>query len=62
LSGRLELGPWYLAALPGVAAFMGYQQYLIRDRDPAACFQAFLNNQWIGLTVFVGLALHYLYA
>ena len=62
LGTRLSLGPWYYAAIPAVAIFMLYQQHLIRDRDPALCFRAFLNNQWIGLVVFVGLALHYLYA
>jgi 4-hydroxybenzoate polyprenyltransferase len=34
-----------------------YQQWLIRDRVPAACFKAFLNNNWFGMAVFAGLAL-----
>ena len=25
-----------------------YQQYLIKDRLPNLCFQAFLNNRWVG--------------
>lgn len=36
-----------------------YQQWLTRDRDPKACFQAFLNNNRFGLVVFVGLVLDY---
>jgi 4-hydroxybenzoate polyprenyltransferase len=36
-----------------------WQQYLIRDRDPALCFQAFLNNNWFGLVLFIGLVLDY---
>lgn len=36
-----------------------YQQVLIKDRDPDKCFKAFLNNQWIGLAVFIGIVLTY---
>jgi len=32
-----------------------YQQYLIRERVPAKCFQAFLNNNWVGLVIFIGI-------
>jgi 4-hydroxybenzoate polyprenyltransferase len=42
-----------------MAGFFIYQQYLIKDRDPARCFQAFLNNHWAGLVVFLGLFLNY---
>ncbi|MGD1982518.1 MAG: 4-hydroxybenzoate octaprenyltransferase, partial [Chromatiaceae bacterium] len=37
-----------------------YQQWLIRDRQRAACFKAFLNNHFVGMVVFVGLAVDYL--
>jgi len=33
---------------------------LIRKREPAACMRAFLNNQFVGLVVFVGILLQYL--
>ena len=32
------------------------QLWRIRERDPAACFQAFLSNHWIGLFIFLGIA------
>lgn len=39
----------------GVAGLLFvYQQYLIRDRDRVQCFAAFLNNNWVGLIIFVG--------
>ena len=54
------LGPLYFAGLAAGTGFFVYQQYLIRDREPKRCFQAFLNNHYFGLTVFIGLALDYL--
>jgi 4-hydroxybenzoate polyprenyltransferase len=41
--------------------FFAYQQWLIRNRDPAGCFRAFANNVWVGLAVFLGIALDYLF-
>ena len=38
---------------------MAYHQWLARDREPAGCFRAFLQNHRIGLVVFVGIVLHY---
>ena len=50
--------PWYL----GVAITAGLffmQQLWVRNRDPGACFRAFLNNNWIGLALLAGLVVHY---
>jgi 4-hydroxybenzoate polyprenyltransferase len=57
-----DLGRWYWAGLAVAAVFALYQQWLIRDREPAACFRAFLNNNLFGLAVFAGILLHYLFA
>ncbi|MBZ2188776.1 4-hydroxybenzoate octaprenyltransferase [Alcanivorax sp. JB21] len=51
--------PWYLAMAVAAGLFI-YQQWLIRDREPAACFRAFLNNQWVGAVLFAGIFLQYL--
>ncbi len=51
------LGWIYYLALVGAAWLALYQHYLIRDRAPAACFQAFLNNNWFGMLVFCGILL-----
>jgi 4-hydroxybenzoate polyprenyltransferase len=53
-------GLLYLLGLGLAALLFGYQQWLIRLRDPARCFEAFLNNNYVGLVVFVGLVLDYL--
>jgi 4-hydroxybenzoate polyprenyltransferase len=54
-------GHWYWAGIAGAAALAVHQQVLIKDREPAACFRAFLNNNLFGLVVFVGIALDYLF-
>ena len=52
-------GGWYLGGLGVAAALALYQQWLIRAREPGACFAAFLNNNYFGMAVFVGLVLDY---
>lgn len=56
----LKLGLVYYLGLFAAAWFALYQQYLIRHRQPAHCFNAFLNNNWFGLVVFCGILLNYL--
>lgn len=53
------LGPYYMASLVVTAGLFGYHQYLIRERRPEACFKAFLHNNWVGIVIFLGIALHY---
>jgi 4-hydroxybenzoate polyprenyltransferase len=61
LTGRqAELGGFYYLGVLAAAGFSAYQQYLIRDRQPAACFKAFLNNNWLGAAVFAGIVVDYL--
>ncbi len=40
-------------------ALFAYQQKLIQHRERAACFQAFMNNNYVGLVLFIGLAMSY---
>jgi 4-hydroxybenzoate polyprenyltransferase len=54
---RAELGWPYWAGLLVAAALFGYQLRLIRHRARDACFAAFRHNNWLGLTVWVGIAL-----
>jgi 4-hydroxybenzoate polyprenyltransferase len=62
LAGYLaQLGHWYWLGIGTAALFSLYQQYLIRRRDPAECFRAFLNNNLLGLAVFGGILLDYLF-
>lgn len=56
---NLELGYFYLAGLVAAAGLFIYQQYLIVARSRDGCFNAFLNNHWVGLLIFCGIFLHY---
>jgi len=61
MGGSLHFGTAYTAALIASALFFLYQQWLIRARDPQACLRAFLNNQYVGLSIFIGILLEYVY-
>lgn len=37
--------------------FFIYQQILISKRQPSNCLRAFLNNQWVGMIIFLGILL-----
>lgn len=59
---RFGLGAAYYAGLVAAAGLFAYQQWLVRDRERSACLKAFLNNSWVGASIFVGIMLHYLLA
>ena len=47
----------YWTSLSVAAALFGYQLWLIRGRARDACLAAFRHNNWLGATVWVGIAL-----
>jgi len=56
----LHMG-WVFYVGLGVAALIAiYHFTLIRQREPARCFKAFLHNNWIGASIFVGIVLDFL--
>ena len=54
-----KLGIYYYAGLALAAVLAASQFAMIRKREPAACFQAFLRNNWVGAAVFAGILAHY---
>ncbi len=56
-----SLGRWYWVGLLTATALAVHQQLLIRHREPAACFRAFLNNNLFGFVVFAGIVLDYVF-
>jgi len=55
----LGFGRAYWAGLSVAAVLFGWQQWLARGRERDACFEAFLNNNYVGLAIFVGIAAEY---
>ncbi len=63
LAGReAGLGVFHDAATALSALLFLHQQHLISDREPAACFKAFLNNHWVGALIFGGIVADYAWA
>ena len=56
---RAELSGFYYLGVFAATFFAAYQQYLIKDRQRELCFQAFLNNNWFGMVIFIGVFLDY---
>ena len=54
-----QRGIWFFMSLVCVIALFIYQQYIIRNREAANCLSAFVNNNYVGLIIFIGLALDY---
>lgn len=57
---RLAFAWPYYAGLTVAAVFMGYHYTLVRTRERAPCFKAFLHNNWVGGVIFAGIAAQYL--
>jgi 4-hydroxybenzoate polyprenyltransferase len=53
-------GVIFYIGLLGMAGFFVWQQWLIRDRQRGPCLQAFLNNHYAGMLLFIALVLDYL--
>jgi len=52
-------GLWFYGGLLAASAQVVWHVWLIKDRTREGCFKAFRLNHWVGLSVFVGLALSY---
>ncbi|MDC9527479.1 4-hydroxybenzoate octaprenyltransferase [Pseudoalteromonas sp. Angola-30] len=57
-----QLGLAFVAGLFTAAGLLIYQQVLIHKRARDACFKAFLNNHYVGLAIFVGMFLSFVFA
>lgn len=59
--GLLEQLNWlYYLSLAIVLLLFIKQQFAIQARQKAACFKAFLDNNWVGMVIFAGLIVSYL--
>ena len=53
----LSWGLWFQLSLVAAGGMFVYQQWLIRKREREPCFKAFLHNNYVGMTVFIGIFL-----
>lgn len=54
----MQLNSAFYWSLLAAAALFVYQQKLIAGRERDPCFKAFLNNNYVGLALFIGVALN----
>jgi 4-hydroxybenzoate polyprenyltransferase len=57
MSNFFNLGIFYDISIILSAFLMIFHQKLIKNREKTACFRAFLHNNFIGMVIFVGIAL-----
>ena len=61
LGGKwLSMSYVYYMGLAVAAGIAVYHYFLIRKREQAKCFKAFLHNSWFGFAICMGLGAHYL--
>jgi len=59
VGGQLDMSvSYYLAIAISVSLFI-YQQKITKRKEAAQCMLAFLNNNWVGASLFLGIAIHY---
>ena len=52
--------PWFAGI--GIVSFLfAWQLWISRQREREPCFRAFMNNNWVGLVIFLGLAGHFVF-
>ncbi|WP_163923097.1 4-hydroxybenzoate octaprenyltransferase [Photobacterium sp. Alg240-V54] len=61
IGGILQLSQGYYWALLVASALFVYQQMLIQSRQREQCFKAFLNNNYVGMVIFIGISLSVLW-
>jgi 4-hydroxybenzoate polyprenyltransferase len=54
-----HLGTFYFIGILIAAILLAYQHYMIIDRNPKRCLQAFLHNHWVGMVIFFGIFTDY---
>jgi len=56
-----DRGAIFYASILIASGFAIYQQFLTQNKEPQKCLQAFLNNNWLGMTIFIGIAADYFF-
>jgi 4-hydroxybenzoate polyprenyltransferase len=56
---RAAFGVLFYLGIVAAVGFVIYQYRLIRGREREGCFKAFMNNNWLGAAIFVGIVTDY---
>lgn len=59
LGNELVFDSFFYGSVIVAAGLLIYQQVLIRNRQREKCLSAFLNNQWVGGIILLGIVLQY---
>lgn len=59
-ANQLSAGIFFYLGLLAATGFFVYQYTLTQHRDRDMCFKAFLNNHWVGASIFTGIFIDYL--
>jgi len=57
VGGLADLGWAYWVGVTIASGLVGWEFIITFERERSACFRAFLHNHWVGMAVFVGIAL-----
>jgi 4-hydroxybenzoate polyprenyltransferase len=57
---QLHLSYWFYLGLVGAAINVNHQIWVAKNCEPEKCIQAFLQNHYFGMSIFIGLFIHYL--
>ena len=59
IGSQLEMSISYYIGVFSAGLLSIYQQRVAKDKQPAHCLQSFLNNNWVGAVIFLGIVFHY---
>jgi 4-hydroxybenzoate polyprenyltransferase len=54
VGAQFNLNYFYYIGLLVASCLIAWQIYSCRNHQPKKCFKAFLNNNWVGLAIFIG--------
>jgi 4-hydroxybenzoate polyprenyltransferase len=60
VGSQAELSSIYFLSLAICLGLFIYQHKITKNKLPAQCMHAFLNNNWVGAALFAGIVTHYL--
>jgi len=57
VGGKFDLNFYYYISVGLASMLIVWQIYSCRNHEPQKCFDAFLNNNWVGMIIFIGIVI-----